>query len=439
VAAVAGLALVALTAGCGGNGGGSGGRSLGKGSGSADDAITLAVQNGLVPQFQKIVKAYETAYPARKVTVKSLPDDSTQYIQQLVTERLGGKLDDLVMNVDSVADQLAAGHVTSDVSSWLKQGKDGLKESSFLPQFLGQYRPIGHPEQVTGMPVSADSTTLFFNRTLFRKYGVTEYPKADWTWSDLYRVASQIQQKSHGKVYGVTSPLGLGDQSVVYGPVIKAYGGYVYDPKTKKSGIGEPAALNAWKMLISFYGKASNKYTTTQASQPLFQGQQVAMTISVRAGVPTFKTSMTDDWDAQVMPRINGKSTVGGGSYGLSLASTSKHTNAAWSFLAWFYRTDGGMKVAQQSGQVIPPTADGLAKGIWRRTPAPPTDEQAFATDAENATLATQLPGKANGVLSTSVVAAIQQVVLQHKSIADAFGAAEQKVDQALADPGSAS
>lgn len=427
MAAVAGAtALLALVSACGGS-------SSGGSGGSVDGSkITLSVQSALVPQFKKYVAAYEKAYPKRKITVESLPDDATQYVQQLVTQRLGNKLPDVLMNVDYAANQLADGNITLDIADRLKEGKLGLKGSNFLPQFLGQYRPVSNPEEVTGLPVSADSTTLFYNKTIFKKAGVTEYPKATWTWDDLYRVATEIQKKTGGKYAGLFPPLGIGDQSAVYAPVIRAYGGYVYDPKTKKSGIGEPAAIQAWTQMLKAFGTASPKYSANSAGLPKFEQGQPAMAFSVRATVPTVKGTLKDDWDVQSMPKIKDNPTVGGGSYGLSISKASHNQDASWAFLAWFYNQNGGMKLAQATGQVVPPTLDGVNKGTWRQLPAPPKNEAAFAQDAKDAYLPPPLPGSAQKVLGDSVIKAVQQVELEHKSVASAFGDAEKAVNQAL-------
>ncbi|MEV0844501.1 sugar ABC transporter substrate-binding protein [Streptomyces sp. NPDC049954] len=423
--ALAGAGLLTLTCACGSSSGGGGG-------GVDGSKIVLSVQNGLVPQFKKYAAGYEKKFPGRKVTVESLPDDSTQYVQQLSTQRLGNKLPDVLMNVDYAANQLANGNVTMDMAQWLKEGKDGLKGSDFIPQFLGQYRPVNHPEQVTGLPVSADSTTLFYNKTLFKQAGVTEYPKADWTWDDLYRVAEKIQKNSGGKFAGLFPPLGVGDQGSVYNPVINAYGGYVYNPKTHKSGIGQPEAIKAWTMMLDAFGKTGPKYAADPGSLPKFDTRQSAMAFSVRATVPTMKQSLKDDWDVQSMPKVNGKATVGGGSYGLSIGKTSKNKEAAWAFLAWFYKNDGGMKLAQATGQVVPPTEQGLSKGSWRELPAPPKNVEVFAGAAKDAYLLPALPAAAQKVLTDSIKKAVQQVEIEHRSVAAAFQDAEKAVNEAL-------
>lgn len=411
-----------------------GGSTGGSTSVADGTTITLAMVNGLQPQFQKYVDAYQTQYPKRKVTVQTLPDDNTQFIQQLTTERLGGKLPDLTFNVDNSANRLAAANITYDISPWLKEGKDGLKGSNFLPQFMAEYSPLDHPSQITGLPVSADSTALFYNKTIFNKYGVA-LPTATWTWDDMYKAATEIYSKSGGKVIGLSAPLQQGGHQEIYNPVIAAEGGYVYDPKTKKSGIGDPAAIKAWTLMLQAYGTAQPAYSNQASAYPVLQTGTVAMAFTVRAAIPTIKATTTfkDDWDAAPMPTLNGKTTVGGGSYGLSITSTSKNKDAAWAFLVWFYDNNGGMKLAQESGQVLPPTIDGLAKGTWRNSPKPPSNQQIFADDAKVAVLAVQLPGKAQGILDTSVITAIQQVELQKRSVADAFGDAAKSVNDALA------
>lgn len=407
-------------------------------TGSSDDkvddsSITIMIQNGLVPQFETYAEAYTKEFPDREVVIQSAPDDGSQYAQQLVTARLGDSLTDIVMNIDFVAERLATGNVTFDIGPWLKEGKDDLSLDSFTPNFVGQYRPSADPEAVTGLPVSADSVVLFWNKSLFDKAGVNEYPEPDWTWDDLYRVASKVQDGSDGQFFGITAPLGNGGHAHVFTPVIAANGGYVYDPETNKVGIGEPEAIKAWGTLLEFYGTASAPYDANPSAQPGFGDRQAAMALSVRAGVPSTKEALgSDEWDAEVMPTIDGNPTAGGGSYGLSITQTSKKKNAAWAFLAWFYSTDGGMKLAQASGQAIPPTLDGLENGSWRDFPAPPANTEAFAEAARTAVLQVQLPGQGGTVLNDAVTKAMQQVLLEGRDIEEAFTEAAQSVQDAV-------
>ena len=424
--------LLTLLPACGSSSSGGGG-AAGKVDGST---IVLQTVSGLEPQFQSYAKAYMKEYPSRKVEVRATTDDGAKYAQQLATARLGGELPDVFFNVDYLANTLARNNVTLDLAPGIKDGKLGkLGIGDFLPQFVGQYRPIDKPDQVTGLPVSADSVGLFYNKTIFKKLGITETPKSDWTWDDMYRVAAEVKAKSDGKYIGLSAPINDGSGQIVFGPVLKAFGAKVYDPATGKSDIGSPQADKAWSVLLKAYGNISGPYSAKTDDPSMgFSSGNVAMSIGSRATIPQAQSTLKDAWDVQSMPTINGKSTAGGGSYGLSIAQTSKNQDAAWAFLAWFYDAAKGMKVAQKVGGVIPPTEDGIANGSWKDTGGKPPEHIAvFGTSAKTAVLLAQLPGSSGTVLTQATTKATQQVVLKHVSVQQAFNQAQQTLNDQLA------
>ncbi|MBZ2196253.1 extracellular solute-binding protein [Occultella gossypii] len=428
------LTATALTvSACGGNDPGTDEGAAGEVEGST---IVLTTITGLAPQFEQYADAYMDAFPDRTVEVRSSTDDAAEYSQQLATGRISGELPDVFFNVDFLADTLATNNVTLDLAPGIEEGKLGdLRLDDFLPQFVGQYRPLDNPEQVTGLPVSADSVGLFYNKTLFDQYGITEYPEADWTWDDMLRVGEQITTASGGDVIGLAAPLGSGADQIVFGPVIQAFGGFVYDPDTQTSGIGQPEAIEAWELMLSAFDSASGPYTATPDPTVNFNAGNVAMAIASRGGVPQVQATLVDvDWDVQVLPTIDGNSTAGGGSYGLSIAQTSTNQDAAWAFLAWFYDTDAGMLVAQEVGGAIPPTEDGIDNGIWRDVSPPPANIAIFGESARTAVLLTQMPGATSAVLTEATTTATQQVILEGRDVAEAFQEAEAIVNAALAE-----
>lgn len=428
--AAAAIAVLPLLAACGSS------NATGAAGEVEGSTIVLTTVTGLEPQFQEYADAYMEAFPDRKVEVRSTTDDAAEYAQQLATARLSGEVPDVFFNVDFLADTLAKNNVTLDLAPGIDEGKLGdLTLDDFLPQFVGQYRPLDDPDEVTGLPVSADSVGLYYNKSAFEQAGVDEFPEEDWTWDDMYRVAEEIQTKTGGAITGLAAPLGDGTAQIVYGPVIQAYGGYVYDAETGTSGIGQPEAIEAWTKMLAPYGTASGEYTATADDPTLkFTSGNVAMAIASRGAVPQTKTAMGDaDWDVQVLPTIDGNSTAGGGSYGLSIAQTSENQDAAWAFLAWFYDTDAGMKVAQEVGGVIPPTEDGIDNGTWKDGTPPPANIAIFGESARTAVLLTQMPGASASVMSEATKKATQQVLLEGRDITEAFEEAEATVNDAIA------
>jgi multiple sugar transport system substrate-binding protein len=429
-AVTAALAVIPLLAACGSA------SSPGAGNEVEGSTVVLTTITSLEPQFKEYADAYMKEFPDRTVEVRSTTDDGAEYAQQLATARLSEDLPDVFFNVDFLADTLAKNNVTLDLAPGIEEGKLGdLTMDDFLPQFVEQYRPLANPEQVTGLPVSADSVGLYYNKSLFEQAGVTEYPEADWTWEDMYRVAEEIQTESDGAVTGLAAPLADGSAQIVYGPVIQAYGGYVYDPETGKSGIGQPEAVEAWTTLLEPYGTASGEYTTTGDDPTLqFGSGNIAMAIASRGAVPQTQLALTDaDWDVQVLPTIDGRSTAGGGSYGLSIAQTSENQDAAWAFLAWFYDTDAGMRIAQEVGGVIPPTEDGISNGTWKDGAPPPESIEIFGESARTAVLLTQMPGASASVMAEATKKATQEVLLEGRDVAEAFQEAEETVNDAIA------
>lgn len=398
-------------------------------SGQADGStIKIGMLDQLVPEFKKYAAAYEKKFPSRKVEIVTLP--AATWTQNLITAKLGGELPDIFFNVPSTMNQLDASKVSRDISGLLADGAGGLK-NNFLPQFLGQWHPFSDPKAIHGLPVSADSTVLYYNRSLFAKAGVTDLPNDGWTWEHMVKVAKQITDKGKGKYVGLASPsTSLG--AAIYTPMIAAFGGSVYDAKTNKSGIGEPAAIRAWKTLLQpeLDGATGPINLTTL---PKFEAGQTAMILQTRPVLVSFKAQLKDDWDIAQIPTVNGKRPVGGGAYGLSVATSSKNLAADAAFLGWFYSLDGGMAIAQQSGAVIPATTEGVAKGTWRDVPPPPAHFVAVSeASAKDAILEDLLPGKAQATLAEAITEAIQEVLIKHKSIDDTFRAAQSTVNDAL-------
>jgi multiple sugar transport system substrate-binding protein len=420
-----------LLAGCAGQS--PGGGSSGEVEGST---ITIGTFSPLVGQFETYAEAYMKEFPDRTVKVTGVSEDFAKYQQILATQRISNKLPDIFFNVDFAANEFAKSDVPLDIAPRLND-KKGLEESFFLPQFLGQYRPLDAPDEITGLPVSADSTALVYNKTLFAEAGVDEFPTSDWTWDDFLRVATEIQTNSDGAIFGTVPPAGDGSQIVTWGPVLAANGAAVYDPETNDTDIDSPEALEAWESMVAFYGTGSGEYTATAGDPSYdFSSGRVAMGITSRANIAGFREALGDaDWDVAEVPSINGTHPSGGGSYAMSIASTSKNADAAWAFMEWFYKLDGGLALAQQpdAGGIIPPTVDGLESGTWQDVDVP-ANMSVFAKTATDATLMVSMPGSANNVMTDATKQAFQEVLLNGSSVEDAFGTAAEKVRAALAD-----
>jgi multiple sugar transport system substrate-binding protein len=399
---------------------------------SSNKTVVIGMNSGLVSQYQAYAADFEKTKPGFKVVVKAVPDVQSDYIQQLVTQGLSKTLPDIVFNYDSLNQTLVASHLLYNIKPWLDAGHDGLKGSSFQPNFLGQY-DVG--STITGIPVSADAGILFYNKTLFAKYGITDLPTASWTYDDMYRVAQEITTKSGGTTFGLRTPIGDSSNLFQYYPVLRAYGSNIYDPTSKKFIFANAAGIRAWTEILKPYidGFGSPLPTASNTGLTLFSGGQAAMATDTRPQIVADRSTLKDDWDVQALPTINGKSTTGGGSYSLSISQKSGNKENAWKFMAWFYSASGGMKFAAPNG-VIPATKTGLASGAWL-TDKNPVPANLIATTkyaVANAILPNVIPNSAQPQVVPALQKALQEVVLQHESITQAYTDAQNSLNALL-------
>lgn len=412
--------------------------SPGTGGGTGEPNTTTVVVGmnpGLLDQYQKYADVYNATDPVAKIKLEPIPAASGDYVQQLVAQGLSSTVPDVVFNYDNLNQTLVGSDLLFDLRPWLEEGKDGLKGSDFTAAFLDQYKAGGPDGPITGIPVSADSTMLFYNKTLFAKAGVTELPNESWTMDDMYRVAKQITDAGDGAYFGLQTPAVNGGQIFVDYPMLTAYGSALYDADSNKFIFANEDGLKAWETILAPYTEGfGTPYPTAEGETvPYFTTGQAAMELSSRPAIASLRTQMTDDWDVMNLPTANGKPTVGGGSYGLSISEKSTNKEGAWAFLVWFFSKDGGMKEGATNG-IIPATADGLANGEWLNdtNPVPSNLIPATKYSVQNAQLPNPVPNEAQTQLTPVLEKAAEEVVVGGKSIKEAFTAAQDTLNALL-------
>jgi len=407
--------------------------------------LRFAALAGIDGNFKPVIEQWNKENPEIQVKVETLPATIPDIVKSLAASALSGSAPDIFNNLDTYADQLADVGFSEDLVKWF--GTNGtIKRSAFNQAFLSSYVPINFPKQVTGLPIAADAIVVFYNKTLFKKAGVA-FPKAGWSYDEYLSTCDKLSKwgaKQKPQVWGNSGGPGGGSKSIwqaQYNPFLHSVGTYTYDRNTNTSAIGSPKAIGAWKQLIKpWQNGCIPKYSIVSGkTPPTFQGGQVAMEISVRALLPTYKSGLEAkkmDWDVADMPVIKGETSkyiIGGGSYGLGIAATSKNKEAAWKFVNWFYSTkNGGINTLQASGSLVPPTDEGIASGAWRTLAAPPANVDVFGRAIKNSFIAPKLPGQAGTVLDTVIGDALAEVLLKNVSIEKAFKKAEDKVTAAI-------
>lgn len=399
-------------------------------AGGGEKTITIGMNSGLVETFESYAAAFEETHEGWTIEVESVPNAQPDYIQQLVTQGLSKTTPDIIFNYDSLNQTLVGNNLLFDLKPWLDEGKNGMSGSDFLANFLAQYE-VG--DQITGIPVSADSSMLFYNADIFEQYGV-EAPSSEWTTEDMYDAAREITEKSAGETYGIMTPIGDSSAYFAFYPMLKAFGGEIYDAESNKFVFADDNGLEAWtQMLLPYTEGFGSPYSARQDDLKYFSSGQVAMLAAARPTATTFRETVQSDWNVQQMPTVNGESTTGGGSYALSISADSDNTEGAYEFLSWFYSTDGGMELAQANG-VVPATKSGLSEGTWKDdTTSVPTNLVPVTEYAvTNAILPSAIPDAVQPKVVPALTAALEKVVVNQMSVEEAYTAAQDELNGLL-------
>jgi ABC-type glycerol-3-phosphate transport system substrate-binding protein len=159
------------------------------------------------------------------------------------------------------------------------------------------------------------------------------------------------------------------------------------------------------------------------------------MTQSVRALVPLFRESLTDDWDVTFVPTINGVRRTGMGSIAQATTPAGEQNNKelAYDYLTWFYAEDGGMRVLASTYAVVPPVTELFDSPIWVDLPPPPSNNRVFSESIEFGRMnPTTIPASVQAVVDAELLKAEQAVTLSNTSVVDALRAAEIVINEAM-------
>jgi len=158
-------------------------------------------------EFQEIAdEVNEEANGEYKIIVESIPDN---YTQKLSTQFAGGTAADLIwLSQDNIYAFAELGALYDITELNAATENEILKEENFFENIIKTAKYDG---KLYGLPWIANPVIMYFNTTLFEKYGV-DLPEADengvigaagnWTWDDFIELASQFPNGDGSDDYG---------------------------------------------------------------------------------------------------------------------------------------------------------------------------------------------------------------------------------------------
>ncbi len=191
---------------------------------------------------KKLIADFMAANP--NIKVEGVAVVSSEMTGRVQADIVAGRVPDLAQivfrDLDFAAKSLGA-----------KAYEDIVEPLELKDQFTGMFEPglqLGVIDKKTyGLAFTFSTPVLFYNADLFRQAGL-DPDKPPRTWAEVRAAGEAIAKKTgkHGFFGGI---YGVNDGNFVYQSIVMSNGGRAISEDRKKLMFGEPAAIEAVKML----------------------------------------------------------------------------------------------------------------------------------------------------------------------------------------------
>src|SRR5579875_145618 len=315
VALGAALAL----AGCGGSSGKSGSAGLAK-------TPPKPVTSGHVH-----ITVWEGYTAAESATIKRLAAEFNRTHPHItVTPQFYGNSDYALQKVLSAI----AGGDPPDIS--YLYGSNAANIASSWKHFYPFERTIATVHgKVVGIPALVDNLALVYNKTLFKKAGLS-LPTANWTWADMRRAALKLTDPAR-KQFGWAYVNDASEDTVWrFWAMLWQAGGHILTPDGQHAAFDSAAGIKARSYLQSL-ARAHAIYLDNGSDNylPLFDSGHIGMLWTGPWDLQQIRQSKVD-YGVQILPAEQNHQTISGPDNWVMFNNGSKRVAAAWEFLQWF-------------------------------------------------------------------------------------------------------
>jgi multiple sugar transport system substrate-binding protein len=378
-------ALAALAASCGGGGGG-------------DGSIRFLVF-GDPPEinaYRTLIRSFEQAEPDIDVQLVEA-SDREDLLARLSTSLAGGSPPDLFLMNYRFYGQFAARGVLEPLERYAENSEE-FELTDFYSQAVDAFR---WDQEVTCLPQNISSLVVYYNRDLFRRFGVPR-PRNAMPWNEFVARASQMTRDKDGQmVVGADPDLPMPNtaQAAVYGlgveptiirlaPLVWSNGGEVVDDEEAPTrftldSVEAKQAIDAFFQLRRFHGVVpSDQEVEAEDDESRFSNGRLAMLLGSRRSVPTFREAAKFDWDVVSLPVFREPAGIlHSDAYCLTKASDKK--DAAWRFVEYALGPEGAPVVAR-TGRTVPSLRSVAESGAFLDPSAMPANSRVFLDGIEN-------------------------------------------------------
>ena len=359
------LLAVLLVAGCGGDDSAS---SEG-GKVSGDVSFMVFGDPEEIQAYRDVIAEFKNQQPG--VDVKLIEaSDRDDLIARLSTSFSGGTPPDLFLLNYRFYGQFAARGVLEPIEQRVDDSKV-FQQDDFYEPAMDAFR---FDDELTCLPQNISSLVVYYNKDIFRQAGVPE-PKAGWTWAEFVETAKKVKSDD---VRGV----GVEASLIRIAPFVWSNGGEIVDDAEKPTRftLDTPEAQKAVTEFFNLHGVhgvvPGDEEVEAEDDETRFQNGRLAMVLSSRRAVPTFRTITKFDWDIAPLPKHKEQAGIlHSDAYCMTKASDNK--DAAWAFMEFALGPEGAPIVAR-SGRTVPSLKEVAESDAFLDPNAKPANSKVF-------------------------------------------------------------
>jgi multiple sugar transport system substrate-binding protein len=312
--------------------------------------VTVLIQALEGTQWQPLIEEFNRENPKIKLEIVEAPNASNA-VEDLYTSSflLGNSPYDLVyMDIVWVPKFAAAG--------WLLPLGDRISKTELAEYLQGDVNGSIYRGQLYRIPLRSDAGMLYYRKDLLEKAG---YQPPD-TYGELIEISQAMQKQKLAEWGYIWQGMQYEGMAAMFSEILKGAGGFWIDPKTNQVGLDRPEAITAIDFLRNTIktGVSPSGVITYKEPETL-QLYQSGNAVFLRSWPYVFGAASKPESAIRgkfaIKPMVHAPGQSSGacqGGWGLGIAKTSKHPDAAWKVIEFMSSEEAQRKFVLATGYV---------------------------------------------------------------------------------------
>ena len=308
----------------------------------------------------KLAAAYKAANPDCELDFY-VQEINGGYDGEMTQLASAGVLPDIFLDGDSNAYLFSSVGITLNLDEYIENNTEyAAIIDDIYPSQLDMYRYNG---EIHGIPREYPRMVVYYNKTLFDNAKL-EYPENGWTWQQFRETATKLTKvDSDGTVLQYGADLRLRWTSAIM-PLLLGLDkdARFFNDAGTAAAIDEHmlTGLGELRDMVQ-KGELFNAYAPDSAS---FANAGIAMYVSISGDVPNFERVLgKGSFNVVGMPETP-QGSIGTGTSGYSVSSTSAHKDTAVDFL-FYMASEAGQNLLGRERGIVPVRESMRESGEW--------------------------------------------------------------------------